>query len=158
MTQYLVGSSTFSMKTTFVNETNTFYQHVDRSPRIWLWGPHKGSQAKLQYFAKCPLVFYSLSLFECFLKVFNLHPNAVPLFNLIYNADTEAISVMEVHPPRKGRERGKEKKNNNKGKNKIIILLLYVSRMNWADKTFILSKKPFTSASALLKNTCGDIK
>lgn len=57
MSQYLLGNNTFSRKTTFVNETNTFYQHVDRSPRIWLWGPHKGSQAKLQYFSKRPLGF-----------------------------------------------------------------------------------------------------
>lgn len=90
----------------------------------------KAAKQNFNTLLNAPLVFYSLSLFECFLKVFNLHPNAVPLFNLIYNADTEAISVMEVHPPRKGRERGKEKKNNNKGKNQIIILLLYVSRMN----------------------------
>lgn len=57
-------------------------------------------------FLNAPLVFYSLSLFEYFLKVFNLHPNAVPLFNLIYNADAEAICVMEVHrQERKGSEK-----------------------------------------------------
>lgn len=50
-------NNTFSEKTTFVNDTNTFYQHVDKGPRIWLWGPHKGSQAKLQYFPKRPLGF-----------------------------------------------------------------------------------------------------
>ena len=105
MSQYLLGNNTFSHMTTFVNESNTFYQHVDRSPRIWLWGPHKGSQAKLQYFSKRPLVFYSLSLFECFLKVFNLHPNAVPLFNLIYNADAEAIRMTEVHPQERHRRK-----------------------------------------------------
>ena len=57
MSQYLLGNNTFSPRTTFVNETNTFYQHVDRSPPIWLRGPHKGSQAKLQYFSKRPLGF-----------------------------------------------------------------------------------------------------
>lgn len=57
MSQYLLGNNIFSLKTTFVNETNTFYQHVDRSPGIWLRGPHKGSQAKLQYFSKQPLGF-----------------------------------------------------------------------------------------------------
>lgn len=140
MSQYLLENNTFSHTTTFVNETNTFYQHVDRSPRIWLWGPHKGSQAKLQYFSKRPLVFYSLSLFECFLKVFNLHPNAVPLFNLIYNADAEAIRVTEVHP----QERHRRKINK-------IILLLYVSHMNWADKTFILYKKTFSFSDYIIK-------
>lgn len=59
----------------------------------------KAAKQNFNTFLNGPLVFYSLSLlFECFLKVFNLHPNAVPLFNLIYNADTGAISVTEVHP------------------------------------------------------------
>jgi len=96
----------FSQRTTFVNESNAFPQHVDKNPPIWLRGPHKGSQAKLQYFSKRPLGFLLSSLFECFLKVFNLHPNAVPLFNFIYNADTKAISVTEVNPQeRNGRKK-----------------------------------------------------
>lgn len=52
-----------------------------------------------------PLVFCSLSLFECILKVFNLHPNAVPLFNLIYNADADAISVNRGSSLKKGGEK-----------------------------------------------------
>lgn len=113
MSQYLLGANTFSHKTTFVNETNTFYHfiNVDRSPRIWLWGPHKGSQAKLQYFSKRPLGFLPpYHYLNAFLKVFNLHPNVVPLFSLIYNADAEAISVMEVRP-KMGRRGVKNKQN-----------------------------------------------
>lgn len=57
MSQYLHGNNSVPPKTTFGDEANTFYQHVDRSPGKWLWGPHKGSQAKLQYFPKQPLGF-----------------------------------------------------------------------------------------------------
>lgn len=57
----------------------------------------KAANQNFNTFLNAPLVFFSLSLFDCFWKVFNLHPNAVPLFNLIYNADAEAICVMEVH-------------------------------------------------------------
>lgn len=58
----------------------------------------KAAKQNFNTFLNAPLVSYSLSLFECFLKVFNLHPNVVPLFNLIYNADAEVISVTKVHP------------------------------------------------------------
>lgn len=67
----------------------------------------KAAKQNFNTFLNSPLVFYFLSLFKCFLKVFNLHPNAVPLFNLIYNADTEAISVTEVHPQEWEREKNK---------------------------------------------------
>lgn len=99
MSQYLLGHNTSSERTTFVNETNTFGQHVDRSPVMWLRGPRKGSRAKLQYFSKRPPCFSTPNHYwNAFLKVFNLHPNAAPLFNSIYSADTEAISVTEVNP------------------------------------------------------------
>lgn len=81
----------------------------------------KAANQNFNTFLNAPLVFFSLSLFECLSKVFNLHPNAVPLFNLIYNADAEAICVMEEHHrERDGRGRKIDK----------IIILLYVPHMN----------------------------
>lgn len=82
----------------------------------------KAAKQNFNTFLNGPLVFFSLSLFECFLKVFNLHPNALPLFNLIYNADTEAISVTEVHP--------QERERRKKRKTRKIILLSYIPHMN----------------------------
>lgn len=72
----------------------------------------KAAKQNFNTFLNAPLVFYSLSLFECFLKVFNLNPNAVPLFNLIYNADAEAIRVTEVHPQERHRRKKINKQNN----------------------------------------------
>lgn len=63
----------------------------------------KAAKQNFNTFLNAPLVFCSPSLFECFLKVFNLHPNAVPLFNWIYNADADAI--WGVSSPRKRREK-----------------------------------------------------
>lgn len=75
-----------------------------------------------------------------------MHPNAVPSFNLIYNADTDAISVTEIlfTPPRHGKEENKTSK-------KKIMLLFYAPRVNRADETFRLNKKPFSISKCIIK-------
>lgn len=96
----LLMNITSSQKTISANESQTFHHliSVDRKSQNMKTTATKGSQAKLQYFSKCPLGFLCccLLLFQCFLEVFNLHSNVVPLFTLIYNADSEAISVKRV--------------------------------------------------------------
>lgn len=132
------NKSIFTWKPTFVNETNAFYQHVDRALGICWWGSHKGSHAKLQYFSKQPLGFLTpCRHLNFFPPLLNLHPNALPLFSLIYNADTGALSVKEVHAQ--------------DGAGWETIFFFHIPRVNCADKIFILYKKPFSICKCIIK-------
>ncbi len=79
-----------------------------------------------------------------------MHPDAVPLFSVFYNADAGAILVTKVSPPKKGK--GEEIKTTK------ITALSYVPHMNSANKTFILSKKPFSISKCINKEHMRGIK
>lgn len=121
--QYLPGNNSPSLKRQHLRRRLIhFINMLTRVPECGYEGLMKAVKQNFNTFPNGPLVFpLSLSLLECFLKVFNLHPNAVPLFNLIYNADTEGDKCDGASSAKKGKGRdggrGGRRKNIKTGKN-----------------------------------------